>query len=172
MHNCLISGGFNMRLSGGKLTGMTVLFLCAANAFAVTTNIKNFAELVSAVENGNDVKAIIHYDKCTSKQRVANFVEYTGSSGRLNFDRFSHYKVTVGNEVKETVATSTTMSIEHPNGVMSNDYARLRIYADTTADFHVTYNDPLTNKSTFTMDLACSFSANPEQSAIVLFASN
>jgi hypothetical protein len=161
-----------MRLSSRKLVGMTILFLCTANAFAVTTNIKNFAELVSAVENGTDVKAIIHYDKCTSKQRIANFVEYSGSSGRLNFDRFSHYKVTVGSEIKETVATSTTMSIEHANGTMSNDYVRLRVYADSTADFHVSYNDPLTNKATFTMDLVCPFTANAEQSAIVLFASN
>jgi hypothetical protein len=161
-----------MRFSGGKLAGISVLCLCAANAFAVTTNIKSFSELVSAVENGSDVKAIIHFDKCSSKQRMANFVEYSGSSGRLNFDRFSHYKVTVGNELKETVATSMTMMIENANGVLSNNYARLRIYADNTADFHATYNDPLTNKSTFTMDLVCPFSANVEQSGVVLFTSN
>ncbi|CAM4422756.1 MAG: hypothetical protein LEGION0403_FIIPPAGN_02172 [Legionella sp.] len=41
-----------------------LLLLSLNQANAAGTNIINFSQLVQAVENGNEVRAIIHFDNC------------------------------------------------------------------------------------------------------------
>jgi hypothetical protein len=145
-----------------------VLLSAAATANANPVAIKNYTDLVTAVESGQDVRAIVRFDRCIAKQRT-DTSHYIGASTRINFDRYSHYKVKVGNELKDAVATSMTMMIEHPNGEFLYDYGRLRIYGDNTADFHAAYHDPVTNKLTYSMDWVCPVTDNAAQSGVVLF---
>lgn len=146
----------------GKVILTSLIF--STPAFA-TVSISNFNQLVQAVEQGDNVEAIVHIggNQCVP-QTVNNTIQAKKFSNeaqgvtRINFDVFSHYKVTLpDNSVKDTVATSFTMHIEHPGLGLLEDYGRLRVFADGTAEFHAAYYDPVSNQKKIEMNWLCHY---------------
>lgn len=111
----------------------------------ITNNITNFAQLVQAVESGQDVRAIIHFDNCqvtgpalpTQLRR-----QLDGASTRFNFTNFFHGQETVNNELIDTVTTSMKFFIQNPSGEFLTLSGRLSVFEDNTATLHVNFLIP------------------------------
>ncbi|KTD31248.1 hypothetical protein Lmor_2745 [Legionella moravica] len=153
-----------------------VLCLIINNAYAdFTTNnalIVNFTELVKAVESGNDVKAIIHLDRCqitdptTQSQLAQNLI---GASTRFNFTQYLHYNVRVNGQLKDTVTTTMTSSVELPvPGVFWSVFGRLSVFDDDTATLYVDYFDPLHHQSHLVVEWRCDISNGKDTNGLVL----
>ena len=139
--------------------------------YAITTPILDYRQLVTALEQGDEVRAVIHIDKCilntdTESEKIPNL---TGTSTRLNFNNYTHHKLHIGEDLKDTIATSITMLIETPHGEFWNHYGRLRVFEDNSANFYIAYYDPITNQKKLSMDWTCQLGNGKNGNAIILF---
>ncbi|STX43781.1 Uncharacterised protein [Legionella donaldsonii] len=165
-----------MRISVLHHTGLLLLSLVTHAVSAQTTLISNYSQLVTALERGDDVKAILHFDKChlDPNSAAAHILpKLKGASTRFNFNEYTHYKLQIDDQEKDIIVTSITMLIEHPHGEFWNNYARLRIFEDNSAELHIAYYDPLTDEKQLGMDWSCHLSNGKDGNGIMIFdASN
>ena len=158
------------------LAGIALLTLCAGSAQAASKNLMTYDQLLQAVQQGDDVRAIINFDKCTLKKAEGKSVADTsvdtsGTSSRINFTIFSHYKVPVNNQEKFTIATSQTILTEHRVFGPVYAYGRLRVFEDNTGEFHSAYYDPKTYELKGAANYICRLGNGVDQGGIELFAS-
>jgi hypothetical protein len=118
----------------------TILFFYSLT-FAQTTQLNNFEDLMSALNNGESVRAVIHYGKCELIiDSVA--VEAPDAIGGMEFQTFEYFaKMSIRNE-KAYVTTSETVLIGHPYYGYVYNYAKLRIYEDNSVEIIARYLDP------------------------------
>ncbi len=109
--------------------------------FAQTTQLNNFEDLMAALNNGESVRAVIHYGKCELIiDSVA--VEAPDAIGGMEFQTFEYFaKMSIRNE-KAYVTTSETVLIGHPYYGYVYNYAKLRIYEDNFVEIIARYLDP------------------------------
>ena len=90
-----------------KLLMMTSLLVTGAAHAAVMSG--GYDQLVKALQQGDDIKAVVHIDKCQLKNAPSNHPKMAYAAETVfNFSIFSHY---VLNEKpgRYTVATSNSM---------------------------------------------------------------
>ena len=155
-----------------KLTLLGALLSLSINtANALASNIINFDQLVKAVERGDDVKAIIHFDNCqiTDKALQEQLMRnLEGATTRFNFTRFLHAKVRVNNQLTDTVTTSMESQIMLDSGVIWTVFGRLNVYEDDTAILHVDFYDPITHKNQLDVDWECDISNGRDNKGLIL----
>ncbi|RDI42689.1 VirK family protein [Aquicella lusitana] len=152
------------------LTVITSLTMAVSAAYAAPKTLTNYEQLLQALEQGDEVRAIIHMDKCTvNKADVKGAADIGGSSTRINFTLFSHYKVPVNGQEKYTVATSQTLFTEHRAFGPVYAYGRLRVFEDNSAEFHAAYYDPKTYELKGAVNYNCHLGNGADQNSIVLF---
>lgn len=131
-------------LSLGMLSALTSAY--AGNPLG------NYQELSKALQQGDDVVGIVHFDNCkTSKPSPVN----QGASTRVNFTIFSNYKVPVNGINRMTIATSYSMLTEHRDLGTILVFGRLRIFEDNSSEFHVAYYDAKTHELKNATDYTC-----------------
>jgi hypothetical protein len=140
------------------------------NAFA--TNIVTFLQLVEAVENGNNVRAIIHFDHCqvtnpSIQSQVMRRLE--GASTRFNFTEFLHARERINGELRDAVTTTMKTIIEQPSGEVFTLFGRLSVFEDNTATLHVDFFDPVLHKQGLVVDWLCNISNGRDDNGLVLF---
>ncbi len=152
------------------MAGLLLLLLNNANALA--TNIVNFPQLVQAVENGDDVRAIIHFDNCLVTQPALQtqiMRRLEGATTRFNFTHYFHAKESVNNQLVDTVTTSMKIFIERSSGEVLTLSGRLSVFEDNTATLHVDFFDPILHKQQLVVDWLCNISNGQDQNGLVLF---
>jgi hypothetical protein len=112
-------------------------------AFAETQQISSYEQMVKAVETGNDIKAIVHFDRCQTvdpalQSELMPYLE--GASTRFNFTRYLHYKIKINGQLRDTVTTTMTSFFEYPAGSYWSVFSQLSLYDDNTARLHVSYH--------------------------------
>ncbi len=116
--------------------------------------ILSYADLLNALSIGNEVRAIINLNNCTSSSTGGN--TNAGMSG-LNFTQFNQYEILVGQEKRSGVATSITMLVESSRFGHVYNYVRLRVFPDNSAVLTSQFLDPKTfallSNTTFTCPL-------------------
>ncbi|CEG58447.1 hypothetical protein [Legionella fallonii] len=155
-----------------SIVAAALSLLLLTNANALTTNIINFPQLVQAVENGDDVRAIIHFDNCLVTEpaiqtQVMRRLE--GATTRFNFTHYFHAKDSINNQFIDTVTTSMKISIEHPSGEFLTLTGRLSVFEDNTATLHVDFFDPILKKQRLVVDWLCNISNGQDNNGLVLF---
>ncbi|CAM2886235.1 Uncharacterised protein [Legionella steigerwaltii] len=138
----------------------------------INNNITNFAQLVQAVEGGEDVRAIIHFDNCqlTGPALPTQITRrLTGASTRFNFTNFFHGQETVNNELIDTVTTSMKLFIQNSSGEFLTLSGRLSVFEDNTATLHVNFFDPILHKQHLVVDWQCNISNGEDNNGLVLF---
>lgn len=144
--------------------------LLSASVFAAPKQLNNYAQLLDALAKGDNVKAVIHFDKCKMKKNGLNtHFHETAASTSINFNVFSHYKVLTDDEMKYTIATSNTILTEHSLFGPVYAYGRLRIFEDNSAEFHAAYYDPRTYEARAMVNYTCSIGESVDQESIALY---
>ncbi|MCL9684696.1 hypothetical protein [Legionella maioricensis] len=154
-----------------------LLSLSINNANALATTIINFPQLVRAVENGDDVKAIIHFDNCdfiegSLSSQFQGQIRRTleGATTRFNFTTYLHFKERINDQLKDTVTTSMIVHVEQPLGVgeLWTIFGRLSVFDDNTATLHINLFDPH-HKNRLGLDWLCNISNGRDDNGLVLF---
>ncbi len=168
-------GGY-MRIWQSILTGL-LFSLSINNANALATILINFPQLVRAVENGDDVKAIIHFDNCDLKDEFFSSPfqgevrrRLEGASTRFNFTKYFHAKERINEQLKDTVTTSMISHIDLPLGTSElwTVFGRLSVFDDNTAILHINLFDPQ-HKNRLNIEWECDISNGRDDNGLVLF---
>lgn len=159
-----------------KLIPVILLFqLFALPTYAATKLIVNYNQLVEDLRQGENIHAIISLDKCQPVTQTKSLKDNPDTSGgftRINFDIFSFYKVQVDDQHQRyAVATSYTILTDHRVFGPVYGYARLRIFDDNTAEFHLAHYDPKTFVLKAEMNFNCRISNGNDQNGVALYES-
>lgn len=122
----------------------------------------SYEALLQALNAGDDVKAIIHFDKCKAKDNQDNVVR---AEGALNFNVFNHYQLPTG---KYVIATSTTVFTEHRDFGPVSNYVRLRVHEDNSTEVYIAFYDPNTHVKKNAIEYLCQLNAD-KQSGLSLY---
>ncbi|HCU5991888.1 TPA: hypothetical protein ACK8SK_002751 [Legionella pneumophila] len=156
------------------------LFLITGYAHAITsllTNnslLTNFAQLVKAVEQGNDVKAIIRLDRCRitdpalQSQLIQNL---DGASTRFNFTEYLHFRTRINDQLRDTVTTVSSKIFEYSPGVFLSVSSRLNVFEDNTATLRVNFYNPALGTSVLIIDWLCDISNGNDENGLFLYNS-
>lgn len=164
-------------------TWITSIGLCFAmsTAQALPEQIKDFRQLVDALENGYNVTAIIHLDLCDLDEDALdeNFLSQInqtidGASTRFNFKEYLKLRLDGIN----TVTTTQTSLVEQSPGVFWTLFGRLSIYEEPNRipRLHIEYYDPKNNIPKWVLNFECGISngrdgnnTNSDDGGLVLF---
>lgn len=149
-----------------------LLSLVLNQASAAGTNIINFSQLVQAVENGDEVRAIIHFDNCLVTEpsiRTQVMRRLDGATTRFNFTQYFHANENINERIIDTVTTSMKIFIERPTGESFILSGRLSVFEDNTATLHVNFFDPILHKQQLVVDWTCNISNGQDDNGLVLF---
>lgn len=148
---------------------LSALFILMMNGsvFAATQVLTTYQQLLQALTQGDEVSAVIYFDKCTLNNAPA---PQNGVISRMNIDSFVHYKVTVEGRQRYTIATSHTLLVEHSQFGTSLNYVRLRLFEDNTAELHHAFYDPKTYEAKSVVNYICRLSNGADNNAITLYA--
>ncbi len=137
--------------------------------------ITNFVQLVRAVESGDDVKAIVHLDRCqiTDPAIQAQLTPLIiSASTRFNFTQYFHYNGRFDGQQKDTVTTTMSSLVEQSTpGLFWKVFARLSVFDDNTANLHVDYYDPIHHKSQMVVEWLCDISNGRDANGLILIDS-
>lgn len=141
-------------------------------AYALTSMILNFEQLVRSLEMGDDIKAIVRLDRCnlidlSLQQQLMPYLD--GSSTRFNFNQYLHYKTRFNGQLRDTVTTTITTYVDKGNDQLWTLTGRLNIYDDNTATIHVDYYNADHRQHQFAVDWRCDISNGRDGHGIYLF---
>lgn len=148
-----------------------VCCMSSVNALSNTKTLDNFNELLQALDSGNQVRAVIHFDKC--KLETGTEIVSEISFG-FNYDWYNHYYLPINAQnTKEVIATSKNIfSVATLNNLGSiNNYLRLHVFKDNTARVFGAVIDPKTYEQKITASFLCSVSNNQDQAGVMLYTS-
>lgn len=156
-----------------KIFSAACLFITSMMpAYAVDMMITSYAQLVKLLETGNEIVAIIHLDRCqmSDSSLQAQLVPYLdGASTRFNFSHYLHYKAKISDQIKDTVVTAFSTTIEQPSQVLMSLNNKLALYDDNTAVLSVQYSETLTPSIKGRMEWSCNFSNGRDANGLVLY---
>lgn len=133
-----------------------LLLICLVNVVYALSPLYNYDQLLLALKQGSDVRAIIDLDRCHLLQSKGEQPDLSGAFTRMDFKYFSFYKVPVANgQTRFAAATSYSTLVEHRQFGLVYSYARLRIFDDNTADLHIAHYDAKTHALKDQMDFSC-----------------
>lgn len=151
-------------------TGIALMTTLITTSYASPKMLTSYDQLLQAVSQGDNVEAVINFDKCTPKNNSKGTMEDNSSaSTRINFTIFSHYKVLDNGQLKYAIATSMTILTEHRTFGPVYAYGRLRVFEDNTAELHNAFYDPKTFELKSATDYICHISNGADQNAVKLF---
>ena len=125
-------------------------FLLLSNFLFAQSTIQNFNQLMSALNSGKSVKAIIHYGKC---QLFKNGIEEPKSPdaiGGMKLDTYEYFDSSVfKGKVPSFVTTSKTILINHPKYGYVYNYVKIKIRTDNSIEITARYLRPRKFSSKF-----------------------
>lgn len=155
---------------------LSILFTLTLNtAYATAPILINFTQLVTAIENADDVKAIIHFDRCLvineKNQAIQTQIikKFDGATTRFNFTKYLHAKEQLTGELQDTVTTSIKTSIEQSSGEFLTLFAQLKIFDDNTATIHIDSFAPVGQKTSLSVDWFCNISNGSDNNGLILY---
>jgi len=127
----------------------------------------NYSELLNALKNGNQVRAIIQLEKCSSSLK---YKETNDAIGGMNFTVFNKYKLQVDNSTKrDVIATSINMLVKSSRYGFVNNYVRLHIFEDNSVEILSEFLDPKNYSSIKQTTFSCQLSNGKDKNAVILY---
>ncbi len=111
--------------------------------YSQENQIKNFDSLMESLNNGKDVKAVIHYAKC---KLIIDSVETEAPEaiGGMLLNTFEYFAKMSINNPKAFVTTSETVLITHRKRGFVYNYVKIKIYDDNKVEIIAKYLLPNT----------------------------
>lgn len=131
-----------------KFSLLAIAILTCALGFAQPIKLKNFDELMNALNSGENVRVIVHYGKCTLISDNEIETKVPDAIGGLTIDTYEYFaKKAVRNNEKAFVVFSENKFILYPKGDgFVYNYAKFKVEDDGKVKITVMYIDPLTHK--------------------------
>ncbi len=131
-----------------KLTLLALAILTCTVGFAQPVKLKNFDELMNALNGGENVRVIVHYGKCTLISDNEIETKVPDAIGGLTIDTYEYFaKKAVRNNEKAFVVFSENKFIQYPKGDgFVYNYAKFKVEDDGKVKITVMYINPLTHK--------------------------
>jgi hypothetical protein len=159
-----------------QLTLLGILFsLTLNNAYATATLLTNYPKLLFAVENADDVKGIIHFDKCTisnennQDRQIIIRKKFDRATTRFNFTEYLHSTIQVNKVAQDTITTSFKTYEEQPTGEIWTLIAALTVFDDNSVTLHLDYYDQINNKKQLEQDWQCDISNGNDDNGLFLY---
>lgn len=133
------------------LSVMLVFLLCLSSPDLVGNPrpelLENFQQLFTALKRGQEVRLVIHYEKCWKKSdREGSLPEKgpgaVGGMSLLNFEYFP--PGLIPGQPQAFISSSTIQFIQHQRHGVVYNYARVRVYSDNRVEITVRYYQPQT----------------------------
>jgi hypothetical protein len=138
------------------------------SANAQQHQLKNFNQLLFALQNGTEVRAVIYYARC---KLIADSMETKSPDaiGGLSLSTFEYFaKMSVRN-TKSFVSSSQTVLISHPRYGHVLNYVKLKIYDDNTVEITARYLSPTTYQIVMDETFYGSISSGDDNYAVYLY---
>lgn len=117
-----------------------LLLLFVSNLALSQTQLKSFDELMTALKAGKNVKAVIYYGKCKLFSEGVEEAESPNAIGGMNFDTYEYFDSSVFKGKRPSfVTTSETILINHRFYGYVNNYVKIKINIDNTAEIIAQY---------------------------------
>ncbi|KTD04243.1 hypothetical protein Lgee_0273 [Legionella geestiana] len=146
-----------------------VLACSTIEAFAATTLLPTFGALLTALENGESVRAVMRPGRCTLESGNGGVVAF---SSAMDYDVYTHYMLPSddGQSAKEVIATSKTVfsiSTIQNLGAITN-YVRLHVFRDNTAKLFISILDPVTYQEKLNGTFLCTLTDAEKTGGVTL----
>ena len=140
--------------------------IIAANA--QQHQIKNFDQLLLALRNGTEVRAVIEYGLC---KLIADSVETKSPDaiGGLSLSTFEYFATMSVRNPKAFVSSSQTVVISHPRYGHVLNYVRLKIFDDNNVEIIARYLSPTTYQVVMDETFYGSISSGNDNKAVHLY---
>lgn len=113
--------------------------------FAGNPQVKNFKELMEALNSGKCVKVIIHYQKCQLICDNEIQSKSPAAVGGMMIDTYEFFDTMAVKNKKAFVVSSTSKLIEYPKGDgYVYNYVKIKISDDNNVKIIARYVDPVT----------------------------
>lgn len=145
---------------------LIMIGLCSISVSAKSATANSFDQLLFLLNSGKAVRAVIHLDRCQLKQGTRLLTK----TGGVPIDFYTHFDMPMPDgSTKETISTSATVfSI---TDVMNlgpvNNYLRLYVFKDNTADVLAAILNIKTNEKILFGQYTCNLSFDESKSGIV-----
>lgn len=145
------------------------LICLSTSVLANPHKINTYDDLLYSLDSGHHVRAVIHFENCT----LESGDKLLTITGGFDYDIYNHYKLpsTDSESTKEMISTSKTVfsiSNFHDFGKINN-YIRLRVFNDNTAEFFAAILDPITQEEKTTATYNCPL--GKDKAGVVFFDS-
>lgn len=151
---------------------LLIFSILPVKAFAVNTLLISFPQLVKAVESGNNVRAIVHFDRCFLQNQAkakVNIENFDGASTRFNFYQFRHIKGMKNDQFRDTVTTTESKLNEYPNGGFIKTFSHLSVFDDNTAEIRYLVINPANSSVQYELDWLCDISNGNDDNGLFLY---
>jgi hypothetical protein len=146
-----------------------ILFVGLASARGEENQLRDFAQLMRALNNGAEVRAVIRYAQC---KLIADSVEIKAPDavGGLSLSTFEYFaKMSVRNP-RSFVSSSQTVLISHPRYGTVLNYVRLKIFEDGNVEITARYLSPTSYQIVMDETFYGGISSGGDEKAVSLYA--
>jgi hypothetical protein len=151
-----------------KIVLVSILASVNCSVFAANHKlITNYSDLLIALSQGDEVRAIIAVNKCTPASD--NSKDFNDTYGSLNFTNFNKYQLQVNGQSKDVIATSINMLVKNDQLGSVYNYVRLRVFQDGSAELFSQFLNPVTYAQLQSGSFNCHLSNGQDQNAVALY---
>ena len=152
-----------------RLATLFVSLLMASGAFA-SDPVKDFESLMDILKKGEEVRVVIHYEKCQliSDNEIQNYSP--NAIGGMEISTFEYFApMSIGNE-KAFVVTSTSHLIANPigDGYVYN-YVKIKISDDNKVKITARYLHSQTHEEVMTENFFTVINDGKNEGGIMIF---
>lgn len=127
----------------------------------------HYTDLLTSLSQGNNVRAIITLNKCTLSGSLN--ADINDNIASMNFNNFNQYQIQMDGKIKNVIATSNTMLVQHHQFGMIFHYARLRLFSDDSAELYGQFLDPKTYSPLGEVMYHCRISHGDDHNGVELY---
>jgi hypothetical protein len=121
-----------------------------SQALSAQTSVQNFEQLMTALQSGKSVKAVIHYAKCKLFSDGKEQPDTINAIGGMKLDTYEYFDASVFHgKVPSFVTTSETVLINHRSYGYVNNYVKIKISMNNTVEITARYLKPRIFSSKF-----------------------
>jgi hypothetical protein len=133
-----------------KLYLLFTLIMVVCCAMAQPKQIKTFNDLMTSLNQGENVRTIIHYAKCTLIRNNELQEKSPDAISGLNIDTYEYFaRMAVRGNEKAFVVFSANHFIQNPIGSgYAFNYGKVKVEEDSKITITVTYVNPITLEET------------------------
>jgi hypothetical protein len=126
--------------------------LICGTVFSQPKQLKNFDELLTALNRGENVRTIIHYAKCTLIWDNEVQEKSPDAISGLNIETYEYFaRKAVRNNEEAFLVFSTNHFIQNPKGKgYVYNYGKIRVDENDSIKITVSYVEPITLEETMT----------------------